>query len=73
MSSEEAFFRIKRNEWKFNVLVFVLTTVAIVVTFFLRFKNHFIYGQIVIILTAVGGVFFNLKYRSLRAKYRKNL
>ncbi len=72
MSSEEAFFRLKRNEWKFAVLLFVLVTIALVLMFFLRFKNHFIYGQIAIILIAIGGITYNLKYRSLRAKYRKD-
>lgn len=73
MSDEEAFFRFKRNEWKFVVLLLVLITIAMVVMFVFRFKNHFVYGQITIILIAVCGTIFNLKYRSLRTKYRKSL
>jgi hypothetical protein len=73
MSREDALFKFKRNEWKFAALGLVLGTVAMVVMLFLRFKNHVVYGQIVIDLLVVGELFFVLKYRSLRAKYRKSL
>lgn len=71
MFTENSYLHLKYNGWKYGMLSFILTTIAIVIMLVTKSTTGITIGKIILLIEGMALIAYNLVYKDLKRRYGK--